>query len=100
MESLSEIDVFQIGGKMEKIRAPFFSLWLCGMKRKYNFRWCDMAIHIGVSTQCVDSYANGRSHPQVMKYYKLCEFISIHSHQHINTIIFQSMEHIKQDIKP
>ena len=27
-----------------------------------------MAHHLGVSPQCIDSYANGRAHPQIMKF--------------------------------
>lgn len=75
-------------------------MWLCNMKRKHRFRWKDMAAHIGVSSQCIDSYANGRSHPQIMKYYSLCEYLSIHTNQPINTIIMMGMEHISKDRKP
>jgi DNA-binding XRE family transcriptional regulator len=69
------------------------------MKRKHKFRWCDLALYIGVSTQCVDSYANGRSHPQIMKYYSLCEYIAKYTKIPINTIIIQSMEYIKLDLE-
>jgi len=59
-----------------------------------------MASHLGVSSQCVHSYANGTSHPQIMKYYGLCEFIALHTKQPINTIIIKGMMEIDKDRKP
>lgn len=56
-----------------------------------------MASHLGVSCQCVHSYANGTSHPQIMKYYGLCEFIALYTKQPINNIITKGMQQIAKD---
>lgn len=82
---------------VEKVRSPNFSLWLCSQKRIHGFRWKDMANHIGVSCQGVHSYANGTSHPQIMNYYGICEFISLYTKQPINKIIIKSMMEINKD---
>lgn len=59
-----------------------------------------MASHLDVSSQCVHSYANGTSHPQIMKFYGLCEFIALHTKQPINNIIIKGMLEIAKDKKP
>ena len=69
------------------------------MKRKYKFRWKDMAGYIGVTSQCVDSYACGRAHPQIMKFYVLCEYIAKYTNQPTNNIIILGMDAIRKDTK-
>lgn len=85
--------------KVEKVRSPNFSLWLCTQKRNHKFRWVDMAAYMGVSCQCIHSYANGTSHPQLLKFYTLCEYISLHTNKPINTIFISALAAIKQDRK-
>jgi predicted transcriptional regulator len=84
---------------VEKVRSPNFSMWLCTQKRIHKFRWKDMASHLGVSCQGVHSYANGTSHPQIMNFYGICEFIALHTKQPINNIIIKGMMEINKDRK-
>ena len=91
----------QIGNQefepMEKIRAPNFSMWLCSQKRRHKFKWKSLADYLFVSCQCVDSYANGRAHPQLMRFYAISEFIAVTTNQPINNVIIKAMASIKKD---
>jgi len=82
---------------VEKVRAPNFSMWLYTQKRIHNFRWKKLAVHLGVSESMVHNYANGKSHPQIMKFYGICEFISNHTKQPINNFIIKGMIAISKD---
>jgi len=81
-----------------KIRAPNFSQWLCRQKRLYKFQYIHLASYLDVSPQCIDSYANGRSHPQVMKFVKVIEFITVHRNDTFETILLEAISSIKKDI--
>ena len=78
-------------------RAPHFSLWLCRQKRKYEFQYIHMAMYLNVSPQCIDSYSNGRAHPQIMKFVKIIEFIEKYRSDDFQTILLEAINHIKQD---
>ena len=52
---------------------------------------------MSVSSQCIDSYACGRAHPQIMKFYSLCEYIANYTKQPINNILISGMAAIKKD---
>lgn len=80
-------------------RAPHFSRWLCLQKRRYDFQWASLAHHLGVSPQCIDSYANGRAHPQIMKFVKIIEFMDEHRSDDYKTILLDAINAIKQDQK-
>lgn len=87
------------GAKKVICRAPHFSRWLCLQKRRYDFQWASLAHHLGVSPQCIDSYANGRAHPQIMKFVKIIEFMDEHRSDDYKTILLDAINAIKQDQK-
>ena len=78
-------------------RAPNFSAWLCKQKRLFRFQWASMAHHLGVSPQCIDSYANGRAHPQIMKFVLIIEFISEYRRDGFESILLDAIKYIKKD---
>lgn len=82
---------------MEIIRAPNFSRWLCQVKRKSSFTWRHLADYLDVSAQCIDSYATGRSHPQIMRFHLLIQFISRETGREYNTLLIDAYKYIKQD---
>lgn len=82
---------------MEEVRSPNFSMWLCKQKRTLKFRWLDMANHLNITTQGVDNYAKGFSHPQSMKLYKLCEFIAIQTNKSTEMIWLEALTPIIKD---
>ena len=56
-----------------------------------------MAHHLGVSPQCIDSYANGRAHPQIMKFVLIVEFISEYRRDGFESILLDAIKYIKKD---
>ncbi|MAK37533.1 MAG: hypothetical protein CMC15_15355, partial [Flavobacteriaceae bacterium] len=78
-------------------RAPHFSQWLCRQKRLYKFKYHSLAFDLGVSPQCIDSYANGRAHPQIMKFQKLIAFVSEYREDTYFDVLKEAMNHIKKD---
>lgn len=56
-----------------------------------------MAHHLGVSPQCIDSYANGRAHPQIMKFVLIIEFISEYRRDGFESILLDAIKYIKKD---
>lgn len=78
-------------------RAPHFSQWLCRQYRLYKFKYANLAFYLDVSPQCIDSYANGRAHPQIMKFHRLIEFISHHRDADYQLILIEAMQAIKKD---
>ena len=87
------------GVKKMNVRSPNFSIWLCNQKRKYKFKWSEIANYLQVSSQCIDSYANGRAHPQLMRFYGLCAFIAKKTDRDVNTVTLQALEYIKKDFE-
>ena len=83
---------------MSVCRAPNYSRWLCRQKRKYRFQYASLAHYLDVSPQCIDSYANGRAHPQLMKFVKIIDFLTLYRNDDFQTILNEAIEHIKQDI--
>ena len=83
--------------EMEKVRSPYFSQWLCKQKRATKFKWKDLANHLDISTQGVDNYAKGFSHPQCMKLYRLCEFIAIHTNKSTEVVWYEALKPIIKD---
>ena len=79
------------------IRAPHFSAWMCRQHRRHDFTYKACAEYIGVSPQTVDSYACGRSHPQIMKFLPLCRYFSQVRKEPVETIIMELLEIIEQD---
>ena len=79
-------------------RAPNFSRWLCRQKRKYTFQYASLAHYLDVSPQCIDSYANGRAHPQIMKFVKIIQFLELYRNDEFTTILTEAIEHINKDI--
>ena len=56
-----------------------------------------MAHHVGVSPQCIDSYANGRAHPQIMKFVLIIEFLMEYRNDGFNDILLDAITAIKKD---
>ena len=56
-----------------------------------------MANHLGVTTQGIDNYAKGISHPQTMKLYRLCEFIAMNSNKSTEVVWFETLKPIMKD---
>ena len=56
-----------------------------------------MANHLDITTQGVDNYAKGFSHPQTMKLYRLCEFIAIHTNKSTELIWHEALKPIIKD---
>ena len=79
------------------IRAPNFSAWMCRQHRKHDFTYKSCAMAIDVSPQTIDSYACGRSHPQIMKFLPLCKFFAKVRCEPVETIIMELLEIIEQD---
>lgn len=86
-----------VGWTMEIIRAPNFSQWLCKIKRESSFTWRELADYLDVSAQCIDSYATGRSHPQIMRFHLLVEYIARETGRQYNTLIIEAFKYIKLD---
>ena len=78
-------------------RAPNFSQWLCRQYRKYKFKYATLAFYLDVSPQCIDSYANGRAHPQIMKFYRLVEFLADTRNEPYELVLLEAMESIRKD---
>lgn len=80
------------------IRSPFFSRWLCRIKREHSsFTWRQLADYLDVSPQCVDSYSTGRAHPQIMRFYLMMEFLSQRTNKTEHELIKSAFIAIKQD---
>lgn len=69
------------------------------MKRKYRFQYASLAHYLDVSPQCIDSYANGRAHPQIMKFVKIIHFLELYRNDTFQTILLEGIDAIQQDIK-
>ena len=83
--------------KMNIIRAPFFSRWLCRMKRQHDFTWRQLADYLDVSPQCIDSYSTGRAHPQIMRFYLMMNFFTEKTPHTYEYLLRNAFEAIKLD---